>query len=256
MSLSDHWTALPRWLGAFWATLLRIVRSIRANRRPASVGGPQPERFSEKKFNGLSATLTSIVTDELDPEITKGVMAHIAATSLMDVRLTGLAASLATADFRTVSAMFDEVWSPPLRQKVLMRAAEASDRADAETMGLIKAGAARAKRVSKQRDKFAHHLWGCVSERPELLVLIEPGAVAASEASRMEFAQNPHDAPLELLDGWDRSRMSVYRSPLIQHLLKEAQETALDLWFLDLYVQTPQESPTRDLISQRLGMTE
>ena len=236
----------------------RLVARIfqRAHGSPvASVGGPQPERFSGKKFDGLTVALTSSVIDELDPEITNGVMAHIAATSLVDVRITGLAAALATADFRTVSAMFGEIWSPPLREKALMSAAEASNRVDAETMDLIKAGAARADKVLNQRHKFAHHLWGCVSEHPELLVLIKPGAVAASEASRMEFAQNPDHAPLELMDGSDRSRMWVYQSSLIQHLLKEAQETARALWLLDLYVQDPQESAIRDVISQQLGTT-
>ena len=196
---------------------------------------PQPLSTLSPPEEGLK--IVSFTQDELSkrPELAAKVMRIIGIGSFIDHRLAEMIANFLKADFEAVTAMLSALSSIEGRRAAMKAAAKTVLSEDDYRLYAAVLKATTPPR--KQRNKYAHHLWGTANYIPDGLLLIDPQDFARRDAKYAAeyrshrddldtfLARRPPHTPMPKppkMELFDYTKVMVYRKEDIDRDIEDA----------------------------------
>lgn len=142
----------------------------------------------------------------ISPEMASAVVAVINFWAQIEHSYTTLLATIAKADPVTIVAAHLAVQSIEARRAALFAAAESA--LSVEDYSLIQAVVESCKTSRDDRNTFAHHLWGNLSDRDDCVILVNPKYAARYFSSVLESVT---DRRRRQIPDLDRSKVMVWR---------------------------------------------
>jgi hypothetical protein len=156
-------------------------------------------------------------------------MESIAACSQIDAILGEMLVMFLKGDRNVGLAMYGALTSTAAQMAALKEAARVAHASDSDAVQVFEAGMRTIKRSKRQRDKFAHHIWGVLGNTEHCLVLFDPRdhwADKADMAARLDDPGQPardfaERAFLYTLDELKRIAEDARDDLRITHLVKD-----------------------------------
>jgi hypothetical protein len=145
------------------------------------------------------------------PEMARAVFAVINHWAEIENSYSLLLANIARADPVTITAVYQAMANGDARRAALIAAAKASTKP--EVASLIQATMEASKASREQRNSFAHHVWGILNTRTDVVLLMHPKDLATYSAkttawireATTEYPEHPTERP-----PFDRSLVMVW----------------------------------------------
>jgi hypothetical protein len=193
------------------------------------------------------------------PQLATQIAVSIARWSTIEHRVGWLLIKMLGADAKPAYAMFSEIVSSALQVNVLKAAAKAAlPEDDFRTFSIVtKVIVSQAK----QRNKFAHGLWGISSQIEDGLLLTDSEHIFKTEIELAQYKKNPSEwfkatgfdeAALERLLLFDHSQIFVYRDSDFKCVIRDFTEASQIVFWFGLTID-PDEKSQRDDILQSLS---
>jgi hypothetical protein len=172
-----------------------------------------------------------------EPALAAKIMRVIHTGSLIEYQWALILIELLKADPTTGFAMYQALSGGEARRVALMAAAKA--RLCDEDFNLFSAISSTARSAAKQRNDFAHCLWGFSPDLPGRLLLVDPAHFAKLG---VQAALKPRLHPTRRLrvddSKLDRSLVQVYRESDIDRAINESENILFRLEATDIWLQS------------------